>query len=220
MRVLWFAAALLSATVSVSTATLACSSVEHVSASKAEYTLTPGSSDDCIRSSDGRYELHMQKEGTLALYDNRHPGHVLIWQAKMDGAPQPGSKAVLRNTGSLAVVDPSGKDLWTSSAAAGIGDYFVQIDPKGRLEVYKGTTLSDPAKTLVWASNAGDVPDQDGVCQCHITNTDGSPGKSSGDSFAICGLMSCRSQCAAKKDYFGDALIGTYNKGTGKCKAF
>jgi hypothetical protein len=101
-----------------------------------------------------------------------------------------------------------------------MGEYFIQIDPKGRLEVYKGSTLSDPAKAVVWASSAGDVPDQDGVCQCHITNTDGSPGKSSGESFDTCGLTSCRSTCAAKKDYFGDALIGTYNKGTGKCKAF
>lgn len=220
MRVLWFAAALLAAIVSVSTVSQACSSVEHVSASKAEYTLTPGSGDDCIRSSDGRYELHMEKEGTLSLYDNRHPGHVLIWQAKTDGAPVPGSKAVLRNTGNLVVVDPSGKDVWSSGAPAGIGDYFIMIDPKGRAEIYKGSTLSDPAKTVAWASSADDVPDQDGFCQCHITNTDGSPGKNNGQPFTTCGLMSCRSACAAKKDYFGDALIGTYTKGTGKCKAF
>jgi hypothetical protein len=220
MRVLWFAAALLSAIVTASTAGLACSSVEHVSASKGEYNLTPGSPDDCIRSSDGRYELHMQKEGSLALYDNRHPGHVLIWQAKLAGAPQQGSKAVLRNDGSLVVLDPSGKEAWRSAAAGGMGDYFIMISEKGRLEVYKGSTLSDPAKSVVWASSPGDMPDADGVCQCHITNTDGSPGKSSGDAFDTCGLTSCRSFCASKKDYFGDALIGTYNKGTGKCKAF
>jgi hypothetical protein len=218
MRVLWFAAALLSAIVSAASA-MACSSVEHVSASKAEYTLTPGSNDECIRSQDGRYELHMEKEGVLSVYDNRHPGHVLIWQAKID-APVQGSKAVLRNTGVLAVVDPSGKDVWTSGAAGGIGDYFILIDPKGRLEVYKGTTMGDLAKTLAWASSADDVPDQDGFCQCHITNTDGSPGKNNSGPFTTCGLMSCRSTCAAKKDYFGDALIGTYTKGTGKCKAF
>jgi hypothetical protein len=218
MRVLWFAAALLSAIVSATSA-MACSSVEHVSASKAEYTLAPGSNDACIRSQDGRYELHMEKEGTFSLYDNRHPGHVLVWQAKID-APVAGSKAVLRNTGILAVFDPSGKDVWTSGAAGGIGDYFILIDPKGRLQIYKGTTMGDLAKTLAWASSADDVPDQDGFCQCHITNTDGSPGKNSGNPFTTCGLMSCRSACAAKKDYFGDALIGTYNKGTGKCKAF
>jgi hypothetical protein len=203
MRVLWFAATLLSAIVSISTVSQACSSVEHVSASKAEYTLTPGSGDDCIRSADGRYELHMEKEGTLSIYDNRHPGHVLIWQAKLNGAPQPGSKAVLRNTGNLVVVDPSGKDVWSSAAAAGIGDYFVMIDPKGRAQIYKGSTLSDPAKTVAWASAADEVP-----------------GKDNGNPFTACGLTSCRSVCAAKKDYFGDALIGTYNRGTGKCKAF
>ena len=220
MRVLWFAAVLLSAIVSVSTASQACSSVEHVSPSKAEYTLTPGSGDNCIRSADGRYELHMEKEGTLSLYDNRHPGHVLVWQAKMTGTPVPGSKAVLRNTGSLVVVDPSGKDVWSSGPAAGMGEYFIMIDPKGRAEIYKGATMGDLAKTLAWASSADDVPDQDGFCQCHITNTDGSPGKNNGSPFTTCGLTSCRSTCASKKDYFGDALIGTYNKGTGKCKAF
>jgi hypothetical protein len=218
MRVLWFAAALLSAIVSAGSA-MACSSVEHVSASKAEYTLAPGSNDQCIRSQDGRYEMHMEKEGTLSIYDNRHPGHVLVWQAKVD-APVQGSKAVLRNTGVLAVVDPSGKDVWTSGAAGGIGEYFILIDPKGRGEIYKGSTMGDLAKTLAWASSADDVPDQDGFCQCHITNTDGSPGKNNASPFTTCGLTSCRSTCAAKKDYFGDALIGTYTKGTGKCKAF
>ena len=218
MRGLWFAAGLLAAIVSATSA-MACSSVEHVSASKAEYNLTPGSNDECIRSQDGRYELHMEKEGQLSVYDNRHPGHVLIWQAKID-APVPGSKGVLRNTGVLAVVDPSGKDVWTSGAAGGIGDYFILIDPKGRLEVYKGTTMGDLAKTLAWASSADDVPDQDGFCQCHITNTDGSPGKTTGDQFSICGLMACRDKCASQKDYFGDKLIGTYKHGSGKCKAF
>ena len=51
-------------------------------------------------------------------------------------------------------------------------------------------------------------------------NTDGSPGKTTGDQFSICGLMACRSKCGAQKDYFGDALIGTYKHGSGKCKAF
>jgi hypothetical protein len=62
--------------------------------------------------------------------------------------------------------------------------------------------------------------DRNGECQCHITNTDGSPGKMQGDQFSVCGLTVCRSTCAAKKDYFGDALIGTYKHGSGKCKAF
>jgi hypothetical protein len=220
MRAFLFAAAFLSAIVSAATASVACTSVEHVSPSKAEYALTAGSSDACIRSSDGRYELHMQNEGTLALYDNRHPGHVLIWQAKLAGAPQPGSKAVLRNDGTLSVIDPAGKSLWSSGAAGATGEYFIMIGEKGRIEVYKGSTMGDLAKSLAWASSADEVPDQDGFCQCHITNTDGSPGKNSSGPFTTCGLMSCRSVCAAKKDYFGDPLIGTYSKGTGKCKAF
>lgn len=220
MRAFLFAAAFLSAIVSLSAVSQACTGVEHVSASKAEYVLTPGSGDDCIRSQDGRYELHMQNDGTLALYDNRHPGHVLIWQAKLSGAAQEGSKAVLRNDGSLVVVDPSGKEAWRAAPAGETGDYFIMINEKGHIEVYKGTTLGDLGKKLVWASAGDDVPDQDGFCQCHVTNTDGSPGKNMGSPFTTCGLMTCRSTCSAKKDYFGDPLIGTYNRGTGKCKAF
>jgi hypothetical protein len=63
-------------------------------------------------------------------------------------------------------------------------------------------------------------PDTNGDCQCHITNTDNSPGKASGNSFGACGVTACFQNCAAKHDYFGDPLVGTYRNGKGKCKAF
>jgi hypothetical protein len=94
------------------------------------------------------------------------------------------------------------------------------LGKKGQVQLYRGVTLDDPNHTLVWASEDNQVGDRNGECQCHITNSDGSPGKASGEEFSVCGLMACRSTCSGKKDYFGDALIGTYKHGSGKCKAF
>jgi len=73
---------------------------------------------------------------------------------------------------------------------------------------------------MIWASATNAAPNGDGDCQCHITNTDGSPGRNQGKSFGICGLNACLAKCNVQRDYFGDPLIGTYNKGTGQCKAF
>ena len=99
-------------------------------------------------------------------------------------------------------------------------DFFLALTKKGKVELYRGVTLNDAGNALVWASEDNQAADRNGECQCHVTNQDGSPGKASGEQFSICGLMVCRSTCAAKKDYFGDALIGTYKHGSGKCKAF
>ena len=215
MRVLLFAAALLSASALAQTA-MACTTVEHVSANKAEHVLAPG---ECITSSDTRFNLKMQDDGALKLYDERHPGHFLIWTAE-SGPAVPGSKAVLKNDGSFMLVDPSGKELWHAPVqSAGVGDYFLVLG-KARVEVFKGSTLSDPDRKMIWASAQEVTGDSDGICQCHIRNENGSPGKSLGDTVAACGVPACFALCEAKKDYFGDPLIGTYTKGTGKCKAF
>ena len=122
----------------------------------------------------------------------------------------------------VTVKDASGKELWRaqSKTSGEKTDYFLVLGKKGKLELYKGVTLTDPNHTLVWASEDNQASDRNGECQCHVTNSDGSPGKASGEGFSVCGLMVCRSTCAAKKDYFGDALIGTYKHGSGKCKAF
>jgi hypothetical protein len=203
-------------------ASAACTTIEHVSASKSEHVFKP---DDCLWTSDTRYVLYMHEDGTLDLTDKRFPGHPVLWEANI-AQPQPGSTAVLQNDGNFLVKDPSGKVLWQApirAQAAGTEktDFFLALGKKGRLELYKGVTLSDANNnTLVWASEDNQASDRNGECQCHVTNQDGSPGKASGESFSVCGLTVCRSTCAAKKDYFGDALIGTYKHGSGKCKAF
>ena len=198
-------------------ASAACTTIEHVSASKAEHVFK---ADDCIWTSDTRYVMYMHRDGTLDVTDKRFPGHPVLWEASI-AQPQPGSVAVLQNDGNFLVKDPSGKVLWQAPVKAGTpGDYFLSIAKKGRLELYKGNTLNDPNRALAWASETDQGGDRNGECQCHVTNQDGSPGSNKDAAFSTCGLMTCRATCAAKKDYFGDALIGTYKHGSGKCKAF
>ncbi|MDQ7247042.1 hypothetical protein [Dongia sedimenti] len=218
MRPVLFAIALLSIFGFSGAASAACTTVEHVSATKAEHVLK---AEECLWTSDTRYVLFMHKDGTLDLTDKRFPGHPVLWEANIE-QPQPGSTAVLQNDGNFVVKDPTGKELWRapSKTSGEKTDYFLALGKKGKLELYKGVTLQDPNHMLVWASEDNQASDRNGECQCHITNSDGSPGKASGEDFSVCGLMVCRSTCAAKKDYFGDALIGTYKHGSGKCKAF
>lgn len=221
MRAFLFAIAALLTLGFAQGAMASCTTVEHVSATKAEHVFK---GEDCLWTTDTRYVLFMHSDGTLQLTDKRFPGHPVLWQADI-GTPVPGSVAVLKNDGSFVVKDPSGKELWRAATHVPQGtpaaaDFFLSLGKKGKVELYKGTTMNDPDRALVWGSEENQAADRDGVCQCHVTNTDGSPGKPKDDAFGTCGLTACRSTCAAKKDYFGDALIGTYKNGSGKCKAF
>jgi hypothetical protein len=198
-------------------ASAACTTSEHVTPGRAEHVIK---SEECIWTTDTRYILFMHKDGSLDLRDERYPGKPVLWEANIP-QPQPGSYAVLTNDGSFVVKDSTGKEMWrAASKGKGVGNYYLTLGKKGRVEIYSGSGRSDPNQALVWGSEDNQAGDRNGECQCHITNTDGSPGKTSGDQFSVCGLMSCRSTCAAKKDYFGDALIGTYKHGSGTCKAF
>lgn len=202
-------------------ASAACTTIEHVSATKAEHVFK---ADDCLWTTDTRYVLYMHQDGTLDVTDKRFPGHPVLWEANIE-QPQPGSTAVLQNDGNFVVKDPAGNVLWKApirvQKEGTKTDFFLALTKKGKVELYRGVTQTDANNnSLVWASEDNQAADRNGECQCHVTNSDGSPGKMSGEGFSVCGLMVCRSTCSAKKDYFGDALIGTYKHGSGKCKAF
>src|SRR3954454_23804633 len=112
MRAFLFAIALLSIFGFAQGAMAACTSVEHVSANKAEHVFK---TDDCIWTTDTRYVLYMHGDGTLTVTDKRFPGHPVLWEADV-ATPQPGSTAVLKNDGSFVVRDPSGKELWRAAS--------------------------------------------------------------------------------------------------------
>lgn len=225
MRVLLIAATLLSALFFTPAVAMACTDIVKVSAAEPEHALKSG---DCIASSNGRYKLTMQQDGVLTLSDERHPGHFVLWTAN-SGSAVKDSTATLKNDGSFVVADPSGKELWHADArmpagtAAGYrGDFFLILDNSARVQMYKGTGPFSLSSAVVWTSKATAAAEADvnGACQCHIRNTDGSAGHLSGDAFPSCGYQACASVCQSKKDYFGDALVGTYKNGRGKCKAF
>src|SRR4051812_35431297 len=107
MRAVLFAIALLSSYVFANVA-MACTAVEHVSASKPQFVLKD---EDCLSSQDTRYVLYMHKDGTLSVQDKRFPGHPPLWVPGV-GTPVPGSTATLKNDGSFVLADPSGKEIW------------------------------------------------------------------------------------------------------------
>jgi hypothetical protein len=228
MRILFFAAALLSV-LGFTQAAMACSQIEKVSAAAPEHVIKPG---ECIASSNARYRLTMQPDGVLTLSDERHPGHYVLWTATTGKPAVPGSSATLKNDGSLVVADPSGKETWraaghlpTGTAADYRGDFFLMVENSARVALYKGTSPFSLSSAVVWTSKtaaaaASSAPDANGDCQCHIRNSDGSPGHLSGEAFGTCGFQACFAICQSKRDYFGDPLMATYRHGSGTCKAF
>ncbi|HEY4162924.1 MAG TPA: hypothetical protein VGM59_07640, partial [Dongiaceae bacterium] len=101
-------------------------------------------------------------------------------------------------------------------------DFFLVVENSARFEIYRGTSPFNLSSDVVWTSKAASAAeaDKNGDCQCHIQNSDGSPGHLSGEAFEKCGVTACLETCRSKKDYFGDPLIGTYKNGGGKCKPF
>ncbi|RKP50621.1 hypothetical protein [Trinickia fusca] len=108
--------------------------------------LLPG---QCIRSSDGRFELDMQKDGNLVEYDLTT--HVAVWDSKTDNSEA--TVAVMQKDGNLVLdkVDPdtmcvTGKNAVWSSHTDGNDNAFLTLQPSGEL-----TVESSSASTL-WHS--------------------------------------------------------------------
>src|SRR3954469_10035887 len=148
MRASLFAIAVLSMFVSAQfgfsgAASAACTSVEHVSGTKAEHVLK---AEECLWTTDTRYVLFMHKDGTLDLTDKRFPGHPVLWEANIE-QPQPGSTAVLLNDGNFVVKDPAGNVLWKApirvQKEGTKTDFFLALTKKGKVELYRGVTQTD-----------------------------------------------------------------------------
>jgi lysophospholipase L1-like esterase len=102
--------------------------------------LTP---DHPLYSADGRFDLYLQDDGNLVIYEGSTP----LWAAGVVGVKP--SEVIFQPDGNLVEYDTAGKVLWQSNSAGRLGQtLFMQND--GNLVIYDGSSPSKP----VWASGS------------------------------------------------------------------
>jgi lysophospholipase L1-like esterase len=115
-------------------------------ASTACSILLPGEGmlpDHPIFSCDGRFQLYLQGDGNMILYN----GNSILWTATSEGHSP--SVATLLADGNFAIFDQNGKIFWQTHTAGLLGQaLFVQND--GNLVIYDAPSASS---NPVWASN-------------------------------------------------------------------
>lgn len=116
--------------------------------------ITPGTrlgTDDFLLSGDGRFQLIMQGDGNLVLYQ-LSPRRAL-WATNTSGG---GNWAVLQTDGNLVVYTAGGKALWGSATdRKSVRDLVMQND--GNLVIYQTDGRA------LWASNTAQTPTGPGV---------------------------------------------------------
>jgi surface antigen len=84
-----------------------------------------------LRSSDLRYQLIMQRDGDLAIYDTKDGS--LRWDT---GTDQPNSRVVMGPGGSLTVYGPQDRELW-STRTSGLPGAYAILQTDGNLVIYQ-----------------------------------------------------------------------------------
>jgi hypothetical protein len=86
-------------------------------------------SGDTIKSMGGHYQLIMQKEGNLVLYnaDNKP-----VWASPTDG--NPGARVDMQKEGNLVIYSAANKPVWTSPTAGNAGA-SLQVRDDGHLAI-------------------------------------------------------------------------------------
>lgn len=92
---------------------------------------------EALHSSDGRYDLLMQTDGNLVLYDHG----TAIWSTNTLG--NPGSSLVMQGDGNLVVYRPNGTAIWNTNTWGTAADRLVLYDD-GDL------VLLDPTGQVIW----------------------------------------------------------------------
>lgn len=112
--------------------------------------LEPGDvlyAERAIRSSNGRYQLVMQGDGNLVVYDTRTTPSTAIWSAQTQGADH---RAVMQTDGNL-VVYAGATPRWSSGTAPGSRARLV-LQNDGNLVMYSRGGIA------LWASYQGLLP--------------------------------------------------------------
>ena len=100
--------------------------------------------DDQVVSNSGRYQLILQRDGNLVLYD-LSGGQKALWASGTTG--QAANQCIMQTDGNLVLYDLSGgqKALW-ASGTAGHPNSFLCVQDDGNLAIYQP---SNP----IWATN-------------------------------------------------------------------
>jgi hypothetical protein len=114
---------------------------------KAGQHLTSGS---CLLSANGSFELLLQSDGNLVLYNLGT--NAAEWSSGTGGKSI--ANASLMGDGRLGLTDASGKTIWASHAAGENARYSLAIKNDGNIVIYK--TVQDDSDTVlsrsVWSS--------------------------------------------------------------------
>lgn len=104
-------------------------------------------SDQEIKSNNGKASLIMQGDGNLVLYETRPGGRQALWASDTWNTPgAPGSRAIMQGDGNLVVYTPDNKPIWASDTSGNPGAYLVMQDD-GNAVIYT------PDSRPLWASN-------------------------------------------------------------------
>jgi len=100
--------------------------------------------DDQVVSNSGRYQLILQRDGNLVLYDPS-AGQKVLWASGTTG--QATNQCLMQTDGNLVLYDLSAgqKALW-ASGTAGHPNSYLRVQDDGNLAIYQP---SDP----IWATN-------------------------------------------------------------------
>jgi hypothetical protein len=86
-------------------------------------------SGDTIKSMGGRYQLIMQKEGNLVLYNAANKP---VWASPTDG--NPGARVDMQKEGNLVIYSAANKPVWASPTAGNQGA-SLQVRDDGHLAI-------------------------------------------------------------------------------------
>jgi hypothetical protein len=92
--------------------------------------LTPGNS---ITSFDGRFQLILQVDGNLVIYD-RGENNRAIWSSRTNG--QAAARAVMQDDGNFVIYGPTGNAIWATGSSS-LNPPILTMQDDGNLVIYE-----------------------------------------------------------------------------------
>jgi pseudomonalisin len=102
-----------------------------------------------IYSDNKNYELAMQDDGNLVLYDRNGGGRAPLWSTQTDGTAVVG--AVMQEDGNLVLYKYDGKPVWASQTHGSGSTNWLSVQDDGNLVIYRRSRTGNARP--VWASN-------------------------------------------------------------------